>query len=529
MIALTLQQKLAALNANGVADSLMQMLRGIEKESLRVNQQGELAKTPHPQTLGNALTHPYITTDYSEALLELVTPAETGPDAPLQWLDRLHRFTHQQLAKQDELVWNNSMPCVLGDDNAIPVARYGDSNSGRMKYIYRLGLGHRYGRRMQTIAGIHYNVSFPQSFWRGYQQISGDTQPLTDFISEQYFGLLRNFQRFGWMLTYLFGATPAVCSSFLEGKPHPMLEDDHNTLKGSFATSLRMSDLGYQNDAQSSLQISLDDLESYVDTLTYAISTEEPAYQRVGLRDSNGRYKQLNSNILQIENEFYSAIRPKRITQPNERPTLALANRGVEYVEIRSMDIDPFEPTGISQDACRFLDLFATYCLLEPSPRLSYCDINAAKQSMRQMAYSGRRPGLLLWRCNESVTFSHWANELCDGLDQLAEVFDRVYGGDDYRRSMTHQRAKIKDPSLTPSAKVLNAVEQSGSFFAFAMAQAEANRRYFEAPPTAADAKLFSQLSAQSIAQAAALKQQDGKTFEQYLSEYFQGVPTGLM
>lgn len=522
-----LKQRLAQLAQSGAGQSLTGIMRGIEKESLRVTHGGELAQTPHPPTLGAALTHPQITTDYSEALLEMITPASSDPAAPLAWLDRLHRVIHADIAERGELIWNNSMPSPLGSDDSIPVANYGASNVGRMKHIYRLGLGHRYGRKMQTIAGIHYNFSFPEAFWESWQLQLQDTHLLQDFISQQYFGLLRNFQRNAWLLIYLFGASPAVCASFLDDRPHHLLDGFERTLSRPYATSLRMSDLGYQNNAQSSLQVSLDELDSYVQTLTYAISTPEPSYAQIGVRNADGLYRQLNANILQIENEFYSSIRPKRTTHRNERPTLALQRRGVEYIEIRSLDINPLLPVGIGADDCRFLDLFASYCLLSPAPALSHCDMNSAKQNIRQVVYDGRRPGLTLWRCYDSVPLKNWGLEICDEMAAIAELFDAAYGGDGYRQSLAVQRAKLETPELTPSAQVLAAIAKAGSFFDFALQQASAQQAQFLSRPLdAADARFFRDAAQTSLAAQQALEADSTKPFEAYLADYFQGIKT---
>lgn len=516
-------QRVKALEGSN-AKTLVGIRRGIEKESLRVDDQGHLALTPHPRALGSALTHPGITTDYSEALLELVTPAEQGRGATLQWLQRLHQEVYQVLESTGEVMWNNSMPCPLDDDSRIPVAEYGTSNAGKMKHIYRLGLGHRYGRRMQTIAGIHYNFSFPQAFWQAYQPLLGDRQPLQDFISAHYFGLLRNFQRHGWLLLYLFGASPAICASFLDNREHQLLRQDGGTLSRPYATSLRMSDLGYQNNAQSALQVSLDDLTSYVNTLTYAISTPEPAYEQIGLCDGLGNYQQLNTSILQIENEFYSSIRPKRVTLRNERPTLALERRGVEYIEIRSLDIDPFEPVGINQATCDFLDLFATWCLLEQSSPLSHSEMNAVKQNIRQVAYDGRKPGLMLWCCSHPLSLQQWGQQLFDGMQPIAELFDSAYGGTAYRDSLQLQRQKLADPSLTPSAKVLAAVEKAHGFFNFALQQTNRIQRAFQTVPDAQERAFFARQASRSLEDQQALEADQSTRFEAYLADYFAGT-----
>ena len=176
--------------------------RGIEKESLRVRPDGTLALTPHPAALGSALTHPHITTDFSESQLELITGVHASVEGCLEELTQIHQFVYRAIG--DEMLWVASMPCGLPADEAIPIGRYGTSNVGRAKSVYRMGLAHRYGRRMQTISGIHYNFSMP------------------GVTNEGYFALIRNFRRHSWLLLYLFGASPAVCSSFVAGRAHEL-------------------------------------------------------------------------------------------------------------------------------------------------------------------------------------------------------------------------------------------------------------------------------------------------------------------
>ena len=200
---------------------------GLEKECLRVSPEGTLSQAQHPKALGSPLTHPYITTDYSEALAEFITPPFVNTIDALNFLRDTQRFVYDEL--DDELLWVTSMPCVVAGETSIPIAQYGNSNPGMMKTVYRRGLGHRYGRVMQTIAGVHFNYSFPESFWPLYQEIEQDKGDLQDFISESYFGLIRNLQRFGWLVPYLFGASPAVCMSFIGGKPTILEEFNDNT------------------------------------------------------------------------------------------------------------------------------------------------------------------------------------------------------------------------------------------------------------------------------------------------------------
>jgi glutamate--cysteine ligase len=519
------EQRLKALMDQHAETSLKNIVRGMEKESLRITSDGRIAQTDHPKALGSTLTHPAITTDYSEALLEFITSASTDLKSPLQQLDILHRYTYANIG--NEILWTNSMPCVVGDDKDVRIAEYGSSNVGMMKHIYRRGLDYRYGRKMQAIAGIHYNFSFPQSFWKMLQAIEDNQQPLQVYINQRYFDLLRNFLRYSWLLVYLFGASPAVCASFLSGRKHQLLETKGHTLTRPFATSLRMSDLGYQNNAQSSLHVSVNNLEEYVRALTYAIQTPEPSYQDLGIK-VDGEYRQLNGNILQIENEYYSSIRPKRTSKSGERPTLALQRRGVEYIEMRVLDLNPFEPLGISQQDIRFLDLFATYCVLQPSPLLEGEQLHATKQNIRQVVYNGRDVSTQLAHKGKADTIKKWGNSILDNIQGIAELFDRIEGNSTdncYQKTVTDQKAKLADVNLTPSAKVMNYLKQNDcSFYQFAMKQSQQHRDYFINRPLSDDETKNQQKIAQkSLDDHAKIEAADQIPFEDYLAAYFKG------
>ncbi|EKF74741.1 glutamate--cysteine ligase [Alcanivorax hongdengensis A-11-3] len=515
-----LEQRIRALLDSDAAATLAGIRRGIEKESLRITTDGTLAHTPHPKALGSALTHPYITTDYSEALLEFITPPSTELHKPIAFLEQLHRYVYSHIG--DEVLWVNSMPCMIANDSDVPVAQYGSSNVGRMKTIYRQGLGHRYGRKMQTIAGIHYNFSYPEEFWQLNQVLEGDSAPLQDYISRRYFDLTRNFQRYSWLLVYLFGASPALCRSFLAGREHQLDTFDHTLFKPN-ATSLRMSDLGYQNNAQSSLAISYNNLDEYVQTLTHAIKTPEPAYEKIGVKVGE-EYRQLNANILQIENEYYSSIRPKRTINKGERPTTALQKRGVEYIEIRALDLNPFEPVGINQQEIRFLDLFATYCLLRESPQLEKCDLNASKENLRKVVYEGRNTNVELNNWGRTRTLKDWASEKLSQMQPIAELFDRTHGGHNYADALARQQEKIHTPDATPSARILDKLEsRKQSFFQFAMNQALAHRDHFLSRQRCDDTnRRLEQLAEHSLTEQQNWEAADTQSFEDYLADYFR-------
>ncbi|MFL6565080.1 MAG: glutamate--cysteine ligase, partial [Burkholderiales bacterium] len=405
------------------------MRRGMEKESLRARPDGSLATTPHPAALGSPLTHAHITTDFSESQLELITGARSSVDAMLQELTSIHQVVYRALTDRDEILWCASMPCQLPPDDEIPLGRYGSSNVGRAKTVYRMGLAHRYGRRMQTISGIHYNWSLPNC------------------SNEDYFGLVRNFRRTAWLLFYLFGASPAVCESFVAGNPkHGLQRLAAGTLYLPHATSLRMGRLGYQSDAQSSLSVSYNSLADFGASLYGALTTPYPPYEQIGLQDGNGEYRQLTTSLLQIENEFYGKIRPKRRIRPGERPLHALRERGVEYVEVRLMDLDPFSPIGITAATCRFLDVFLLYCLLGESPPDTPAEIAAITRNQDRVAARGREPGLTLSRGGQEVPLEAWGREILALCEPVAAKLDSQLGGIAYRDAVKAAFSALDNP-----------------------------------------------------------------------------------
>jgi glutamate--cysteine ligase len=393
------EKRLAAVINSGERGALQAGRRGVEKESLRVTPAGRIATTPHPMALGSALTNDHITTDYSEALIELVTPTFTTNWELLQYLCDLHQFVYRHLG--DELLWATSMPCVIDGDASIPIAQFGPSNVGRMKTIYREGLGLRYGRVMQAISGVHFNYSFPERLWPVWAAIRESRTSGQSFISESYFDLLRNYRRYGWIVLYLFGVSPMVCKSFLRARGETLPEFGRGTAWEPYSTSLRMSDLGYRNRSQSSLEVSVNSLDEYVRDLTRAISTPHPEYARLGVK-VDGVYRQLNANLLQIENEYYAFIRPKRVARSGERPTKALMRRGVEYVEVRALDVSAFDPVGVNQNKLRFLEAFLALCLMRESPLIDANEQAILDGNHVTVARRGREPDLMLSRDDRS-------------------------------------------------------------------------------------------------------------------------------
>jgi glutamate--cysteine ligase len=476
--------------------------RGIEKESLRVKPDGALSQAPHPPGLGSPLTHPHITTDFSEAQLELITGVHGEVDACLQELTWIHQAVYRHIG--EEVLWAASMPCDLPADNQIPIGRYGTSNVGRAKTVYRLGLAHRYGRRMQAISGIHYNFSLP------------------GVANEEYFALIRNFRRHSWLPIYLFGASPAVCSSFVAGRKHPLRELAPGTMYAPHATSLRMGPLGYQSDAQAALAVSYNDLTSYAASLDEALTRPYGPYEKIGIRTGDD-YRQLSTTLLQIENEFYGTIRPKRRVKTGERPLHALRERGVEYVEVRCMDLDPFCPIGISAQTCRFLDVFLLHCLSKDSPNDTPQEIAEIGRNQNRVALKGREPGLWLERHGERVALADWGRRIVAECEPIAQALDRLAGGAAHRDALAAAHTVLGDPELAPSARGLHAMSRNhgSSFVRFGLVESilhKATLKHTELPREVKDR--FARLASESLVRQRDMEAADAVDFETFRQNY---------
>lgn len=501
--------------------ALLGMLRGIEREALRIDESGFLATDSHPEALGSALMHSRITTDYSEALLEFITPVNNNVEQLLNGLTETHAFSVRHLNGQR--LWPVSMPCYVKDEKQIPVARYGSSNTGMMKTLYRKGLTYRYGALMQIISGVHFNFSVSQELWQSLYELSDKQLSYDDFISESYFGLIRNYRRLVWVLPYLFGASPALCSSFIKDQKTDLKfeKTGHGTLYLPYATSLRMSDLGYTNKEQEELNISYNSLPEYLAGVNAAIKMPSANFANIGVK-VDGEYRQLNANVLQIENEFYSPIRAKRVTRSGEKPSEALARAGVEYIEVRALDVNPFSPIGIEATQVRFLDLFLLYCLLTQSPKSEASEEARLSANLKAVVLEGRKPGLELLTADGSRSLKSWLEELFDALQPLAVLLDGE--ATDYQVALAHWRKAVEDPNLTLSGQVLqNVINKGQDHGQWVMTLAQQYYQFFVDYPLSSEtiaqyqAEASSSLNKQAELEAA----QRSVSFDDYLADYF--------
>ena len=493
--------------------------RGIEKECLRVTPEGRISLRPHPAALGSALKNPYITTDFSEALLEFITPKDQSIDSCLGTLENIHRFTLENM-EEGEILWASSMPCPAGMEGEVPIATYGSSNIGRLKQLYRIGLSYRYDSLMQAIAGIHYNFSMPDEFWQPYQRITGFNGSLKDFRTESYLHLIRNFHRHSWLLLYLFGASPAAATSFVEGREHHLQRMETGTMYLPDATCLRMGRLGYQSEAQKSLFVCYNDLPLYVECLQDAIKKPYAPYEEIGHK-VDGSYRQINVNLLQLENEFYSTIRPKRVARSGERPLDALVRGGVEYVELRLLDLNPYLPLGIDAEQVRFLDTFLLHCLLSESPQCNRAEFFDVADNILRVVEEGRDTSIELKRGGKPAGLADWAGEFLDDMKHSAALMDHFHGGG-YLDSVERQAAKIQDPALTPSAMMLADMERDGlSFCEFSMAVSKRHADTLTSEPLGKEVcELMETTAAESLVRQREVEAADKMSFDEFLRDW---------
>ncbi|NHB98330.1 glutamate--cysteine ligase [Photorhabdus stackebrandtii] len=492
--------------------------RGVERETLRVTSDGGLAATGHPKALGAALTHKWITTDFAESLLEFITPVDDDIKYTISFLSDIHRHTARVL--DEEKMWPLSMPCFIDAEENITLAQYGTSNIGRYKTLYREGLKNRYGALMQTISGVHYNFSLPIEFWQAWAGIE-DAESGKERISDGYFRLIRNYYRFGWVIPYLFGASPAICSSFLRGRETslPFERIENGACYLPYATSLRMSDLGYTNKSQRDLNITFNNLRTYVEGLKKAIYKPSDEFAKLGIKQDD-KYIQLNTNVLQIENELYAPIRPKRVAKGNESPSDALLRGGVEYIEVRSLDINPFTAIGVNETQIRFLDLFLIWCVLAEAPEMSSDELECCRKNWNRVILEGRKPGQMIGFGCGSVEepLAKVGKELFNDLKRVAEILDSC-SGTQYRKVCEELIAMFDDSSLTLSARVLEKMKTQGiGGFGLELADKYHHQLINEKYEVISD-KQFAIERRASLERQDALEHEDTISFDEYLKQ----------
>lgn len=461
------------------ASMLKKAEHGLERETLRITKNAGLSKNSHPQSFGSPLMNPHISTDFAEPQLELITPVFRIQKGLLKYLKDIHAFAAQNLPK-GEFLWPFSMPPLLPKNHEdIPLANYGKSFAAQKRTVYRRGLSYRYGRKMQTISGIHYNFSFPGEFWDFlYKKFGNKSQNKRDFISSGYFRMIQNFTQISWLDSYLFGTSPAIDKSYLNKPTFSLKKLRGDTYYGKYATSLRMSSFGYCCKVQAMLNISFQNIENYVSDLRKAISTPYGKYSKIGL-EKDGQKLQLNDHFLQIPNEYYASIRPKQVVKLGENILEKLSEEGIKYLEIRTVDIDPNEQIGITEEHLQFLHVLMIYCLFKNPPQNTDRSQLENIKNHDLVAISGRKPNLKLNFNGQKITLQKWGNEVLSEMLKIATVLNLSKNKNPYKALIKAQIAKINDPTLTPSTKFFKQIEKNG-FLAIGQKLAQKNLEFFK-------------------------------------------------
>lgn len=494
--------------------------RGIEKENLRLHFSGKLSQTDHPISLGKTLTNPYLTTDFSEALPELITPPLVGIQTVQEYLLTIHRFVVDHLS--DEYLWPFSMPPQIDNELEVRIAEYGQSDAAQMKKIYRTGLWHRYGRIMQSIAGIHYNFSLPDEFFRALKAVSNNkNDDFYTFRSQAYMKLIRTFHCHAWLLPYLFGASPLCFNSSVISDRDYLQTFDNESQYAQWGTSLRMSDLGYQNTAQDNLKISYDSVKDYALSLIKATSLPSAEYEKIGIKVDE-KYKQLNAHVLQIENEYYSFIRPKPKMISGERPAVSLCRRGVDYIEVRLLDLNPLVPMGIDAQTMAFMDLFLLYCLLADCDDVSHQNCTTARKNFQQIATQGRKPNLQLKTDSGGECFVGLTTKILESMSELAVWMDKSMSEPIYQQTLKLQVDKVNDAALTPSAMMIEKIRsQEITYRDFCFLQAEKETNYIMHAQYDMNVYKILEDSVQQSIEEWQEKENQERDFTAFLQQYF--------
>ncbi|WDE95902.1 glutamate--cysteine ligase [Lentisphaera profundi] len=492
--------------------------KGLEREALRFTPEARLALSPHPEAYGSALCHPSITTDFSESLLELVTPTFDKSDDLISYLTNLHYFIHKNLPEGENL-WSNSMPCDLQDD--IPIAEYGSSGAGEFRKVYRRGLSYRYGKKMQAIAGLHYNFSPSTDFWNELAKVN-DTKNDKDFRSKHYFSLLRNFRSLNWFLNYLFGASPAFHESFSELVNSELKEKiGDETYCMPQAVSVRMSDAGYTTSRQGNLNISVNNVEEYTEGLQKAVSEPDAQWANISQKDTHG-FTQLSSNFLQAEFEYYSTIRPKPNPKNPRRPLVALKQDGVEYIEVRTLDINPFEPLGICKAQIDFMEVFLYYLLSKNSPLENDKSRECARENLMTVTLQGRQENLRL-RCpqNNEFDLTKACSKIFTNLKKVAKILDHSRQTSDFSTAITFVEQRLNKHELLPSHKLMQALKDQ-SFLAYTKELSQQHQQtLLDFVPDEQLQNDFAQSSRKSLIDQQKVER-EGPDYQQFLSNFLR-------
>ena len=382
---------------------------GIEKESQRVYVNGSIVTTPHPKAFGNRCFHPYIQTDFAESQLELVTPPMKKLEDTLRWLSAIHEVTLRTLP-EDEFIFPFSMPAGLPPEEHIKVAQLDNQED----VAYREHLVQSYGKYKQMVSGIHYNFQIDSKFIDALFHAQNETQSAVDFQNNFYLKIAKNFLRYQWILLYLFSATPTVEDKYFRGnsplKPH------------QYVRSLRSGKYGYVNDPK--IHVSYDSLQEYIETLEHWVK----------------------SGDLIAEKEFYSSVRLRGAKKARD-----LLQKGIQYLEFRLFDLNPFAPYGMELTDAKFIHYFILL--------MAWLDDTADQEGIK---LGKARLAEVAWEDPREQSVYAVEGELV--LLEMLKMLEQLNVNDEIKTIVKDKLGQFADPNQTLCAKVVAAIEQVGSY-----------------------------------------------------------------
>lgn len=364
---------------------------GFEKEGLRVNNKGELSITPHPPVFGDKLKNPYITTDFSESQVEIVTPTFTTVNKAYQCLSFLVDLVNTSIP-QDQYIWNQSLPCILPDKYLIPIAEY-EGKKGEESQNYRINLARKYGTLKQMISGIHYNFSFNEETLQKLHKRYAPEESYKNFKNEVYLKLVRNYTRYKWFIIYITGASISAHKTFTKECLNLMhLDDGHDSFYSNQGPSYRNSHIGYKNLEE--LYPRYDSIENFCEDVNNFIE----------------------EGILSEAKELYTQIRLK--PQDPTRYLESLKEDGIIYVEIRSIDINPFDKCGIDKNDAEFIHIFLIYLLLKEETKFEDWQ-KEGLYNEEETAEHAFNPNTRLHKENKEVQLITWAKKIIEEISNM--------------------------------------------------------------------------------------------------------------
>lgn len=402
---------------------------GIEKESLRVNENGELALTNHPKFFGDKIKNPYITVDFSESQIEMITPTESSVEKAYDFLRNIHEIVATNL--KDEYLWSQSVPPILPSEELIPLGKF-PQNKELEKYREKLAL--KYGRKKQLLSGIHFNFSFDDEFLKELYELSKEKTSFKEFKNNIYLKISRNYFKYGWMIIYLLGASPVIHETYLQKCIDKMKKFTEDTYYFEDLVSFRNGSCGYRNEKD--FFVNYESVDKYVESLERLIEKES----------------------ISSAKEYYSPIRLK--TKNPKEILLELKNSGIEYLEFRSIDLNPFSEIGIEKADLEFLHLFILFLFLKDDELFEEKDYFRYLKNQEILANKGNSDEFRLICCEDkNVSPKEYSIVILEEIERHLKAIGAFTNKDE--KVLQYQKNKILSNRLY-SDLVLKEVKQKG-------------------------------------------------------------------